>query len=85
MSRLHQMKKGAIEQPGVEGYVSKRKGMRHNRILKKTAKALGLNWEPTQGWKTRNQGIASAKAEKAREQKKLASAGKQAAKGDLKA
>lgn len=66
------------------GYVSNRRETRHNKILKKTAKALGRNWEPIGSWGARNQGITSAKRQKARERKSLGKAAVEAAKGDRK-
>jgi hypothetical protein len=83
MSRLHLMKTGKITAPTPTGVESNRKGERKTKIRAKTARALGFNYTPTAGWRTRSQ-IRSTKMVKAGSIKGMKKQAKETVKGDAK-
>ena len=80
MSRLHELK---LNPPAtIPGNVSGRAGTRHTRTRAKTARSLGQNYTPTQGWRERSQGLDSAKIRMAKEMKGMKKQAKETVQDD---
>jgi hypothetical protein len=85
MSQLHEFK---VNKVGSDLYlkvtISPRAGTRNTRTKRKTAHALGYDFQDTRPWKIRHEGLASAKSQKQKGLKKAAKLAAETMKGDAK-
>jgi hypothetical protein len=85
MSRLHDC---IVNKLGSDLYlqvvVSPRAGTRNAKTKRKTAQALGRDFQDTRPWKVRHAGISSAKSQKLKGLKKAAKLAAEAVRGDTK-
>lgn len=87
MSRLHEIKIAAIAgtKPAIQhSTASPRAGTRTTRTRAKTARALGHNYTPTQGWRDRSQGVEAGKQKRKNAIRDLKQQVKRIEKGDAK-
>lgn len=85
MSQLHEFKVNEVKSDlYLKVTISLRAGTRNAKTKRKTAQALGHDFQDTRPWKVRHEGLASAKSQKQKGLKKAAKMAAETMKGDAK-